>query len=196
MVDDADLKTEFARLAAPLVADPEVLTTLIGASRARRVAKGDHLVRQGDRVSSLHFIVSGLVRYYYLADGTEYTGQFFDEGKLVADVFAMTTGGEALQNIDALEDSDLIEIPRVALQSAFDSDHAMERVGRRIMEEVMAGSQRRTASLLQLNPEERYSRFVQMRPEVARRVPQYLIASYLGITPEALSRIRARRTRT
>jgi CRP-like cAMP-binding protein len=71
----------------------------------------------------------------------------------------------------------------------------MERAGRRWMEEGVAGSQRRTANLLQLKPQERYARFVATRPELARRVPQFLIASYLGITPEALSRIRRRRLR-
>jgi CRP-like cAMP-binding protein len=64
------------------------------------------------------------------------------------------------------------------------------------MEEGVAGSQRRTANLLQLKPDERYARFVASRPELARRVPQFLIASYLGITPEALSRIRRRRLQT
>ena len=80
-----------------------------------------------------------------------------------------------------------------ALNAAYDADHALERFGRRLVEEAMSGSQRRTASFLQLSPEERYTRFVATRPEIFRRVPQFLTASYLGITPEALSRIRGRR---
>lgn len=161
--------------------------------KVRTLAKGQHLTRQGEPSQALYFVRSGLIRYYYLADGVEHTGQFFDEGTVVADVHALLTGASGLQNIDALEPSVVLEIPRSALQMAFDEDHALERTGRRWMEEGMAGSQRRTASLLQLKPDERYARFVAMRPALAKRVPQYLIASYLGITPEALSRIRRRR---
>ena len=61
-----------------------------------------------------------------------------------------------------------------------------------MVEAALVGSQRRSTSLLTLAPDERYRTFVNARPEVARRVPQYLIASYLGITPESLSRIRGR----
>ena len=88
---------------------------------------------------------------------------------------------------------DFLEEPVEALNAAYDADHALERFGRRLVEEAMSGSQRRTASFLQLSPEERYTRFVATRPEIFRRVPQFLTASYLGITPEALSRIRGRR---
>lgn len=192
-MDATDFIAEVERLAAPLAPAPSVLRTLTAAMKVRTLAKGQHLTRQGEPSQALYFVRSGLIRYYYLADGVEHTGQFFDEGTVVADVHALLTGGSGLQNIDALEPSVVLEIPRSALQMAFDEDHALERTGRRWMEEGMAGSQRRTASLLQLKPDERYARFVAMRPALAKRVPQYLIASYLGITPEALSRIRRRR---
>jgi CRP-like cAMP-binding protein len=193
-LDTTDFVAELARLAAPLPPDPDVLRRLTAAMKVRSLPKGQHLARQGEPSQALFFVRSGLIRYYYLADGVEHTGQFFDEGTVIADVHALLTGGPGLQNIDALEASVVLEIPRSALLAAFDADHAMERCGRRWMEEGMAGSQRRTASLLQLKPEDRYARFVAMRPALAKRVPQYLIASYLGITPEALSRIRRRRT--
>ncbi|KPF67319.1 hypothetical protein IP88_12400 [alpha proteobacterium AAP81b] len=173
--------------------DPKVLATLLASVRPRRVLRGEHLCRQGEPSDSVVFIRSGLLRYYYLADGNEHTGQFFDEGMLVGDVFTMTGGAPALQNIDALEASELLVLPIAALHAAYAADHGLERFGRRLIEIGMVGSQRRTAALLQLSPEARYDRFVATRPEVARRVPLYLVASYLGITPEALSRIRRRR---
>lgn len=179
--------------AAPKAVSPEARAALVQTIGQRTLAKGEHLFRQGDSAQTLYFIQAGLLRYYYLADGAEHTGQFFDEGMFLADVFALTTGAPGTQNIDALEASVVLTIPRAALLAAYDADHAFERFGRRIMEEVVAGSQRRSASLLQKTPEERYAHFVAMRPGVARRVPQYVIASYLGITPEALSRIRRRR---
>ncbi|MFY8141015.1 MAG: Crp/Fnr family transcriptional regulator [Caulobacter sp.] len=195
-MDATDFIAEVTRLAAPLAPDPAVLRTLTAAIRVRSVAKGQHLVRQGEPFRALYFVRSGVIRYYYLSNGVEYTGQFFDEGTVFADVHALLTGAGCLQNIVAVEASIVLEIPYPALLAAYEADHALERTGRRWMEEGVAGSQRRTANLLQLKPDERYARFVATRPDLARRVPQFLIASYLGITPEALSRIRRRRLQT
>ena len=78
------------------------------------------------------------------------------------------------------------------MNAGYGADHAIERFGRLMLEEALIGSQRRASRLLTLQPEDRYRRFVETRPEVVRRVPQYLIASYLGLTPESLSRIRRR----
>jgi len=187
------LDAALASRAAPFVPTPQVQAAFRAALRERSLQKGEHLFREGDPGDALYFVRKGLLRYYYLADGIEHTGQFFDEGKFVGDVFALTTGAPGLQNIDALEPSEVLVIPTTILTASYDADQAFERFGRRVMEEAMAGSQARTASLLKLSPQERYARFVAMRPEVARRVPQYVVASYLGITPEALSRIRRRR---
>ncbi len=181
------------RLTTPLISDPAVRKTFLATVQQRHFSKGAHLCREGDAAEALYFVTSGLLRYYYLADGVEHTGQFFDEDMFVADVFALTTGAPVIQNIDALTDTDVLVIPRVALLAAYDTDHAMERFGRRAIEAAAAGSQRRNANLLQLSPEQRYAQFLKVRPEVANRVPLYVIASYLGITPEALSRIRRRR---
>lgn len=182
------------RGAAPLKPHPTAEAAFMGALHERTLTKGQHLLREGDPGEAIFFVRSGLLRYYYSADGVEHTGQFFDEGTFVADVFALTSGAPSLQNINALEASEVIVIPLAAMMAAYDADHGFERFGRRMMEAALAGSQRRTASLLKLSPAARYRRFVEMRPEVARRVPQYTIASYLGITPEALSRIRRRRS--
>lgn len=192
-MDCETLKAEIARLASPRVPDQQVMDRLMTAVREQTFPKGQHLARAGDAAEGLWFIRSGLVRYYFLADGVEHTGQFFDDGMFFADVFALTTGGLGLQNIDALADTEALLIPRAALFAAYDADHAMERFGRRLIEEAMAGVQRRNAALLQLSAEARYERLLQTRPEVVRRMPQYVVASYLGITPEALSRIRRRR---
>jgi CRP-like cAMP-binding protein len=169
------------------------LARLESAVRVKTLAKGEHILREGDRAEAAFFVRTGVLRYYYLADGVEHTGQFFDEGRMMGDIAALTTGAPALQNIDALTPAEVLMIPHAALLAAYDADHGIERYGRRALEESMAGSQRRTANLLKLSPADRYAAFVRNRPEVARRVPQYVIASYLGITPEALSRIRRRR---
>lgn len=195
-IEDRHVRTlegSICGLCTPMVPDRRTLDALTRAARTQLVRKGEHLCRQGDVATSLFLVRSGLLRYYYLAAGIEQTGQFFETGMFVADVFALTRSAPSLQNIDALTDSEVLVIPRKALYAAYDADHAIERFGRILMEEAMAGSQRRTASLLQLTPAQRYETFLRVRPGVAASVPLYVAASFLGVTPEALSRIRRRR---
>jgi CRP-like cAMP-binding protein len=185
------------RAVAPLVPAPEVLARIAGLAELRRLDKGEHLLLAGDVAGHIYFIAAGLLRYYHLdpASGSERTGQFFDAGQVVTDAESYLMDTPSRQSIEALEPSDVLCLPRRAILAAYDADHAIERYGRLMVEEALTGTQRRATRLLTLSPEELYRVFVTTRPEVARRVPQYLIASYLGITPEALSRIRGRAVR-
>lgn len=189
------MKAAIAGLARPLAIADAAMAALLATVRCRRVARGEALCRQGEPAPAMFYVRSGLLRYFYRSDDSEHTGQFFDAGMMVGDVFTMGGGSEALQNIDVLEPGELLVVPIAALHAAYACDHGLERFGRRLIEIGMIGSQRRTAALLQRSPEQRYDDFVTTRPEVARRVTLYVVASYLGITPEALSRIRRRRTR-
>ncbi len=180
---------------APLEPGQAAEEAFSAALAVRHYGKGEPLARAGEMSRHLFFVRSGLIRYYYLSDGIEHTGQFFGPGMFAADVLSVTTDVPAVQTFDALEPTVAVLVPVEALRRAYDSDHAFERFGRRMIEIGMAGSQRRTANLLMRSPEERYDDFVRRRPEVTRSVPQYIIASFLGITPESLSRIRNRRLR-
>lgn len=185
-------------MAAPLVPADEALDRLLTAGRVIKVARATPVLRVGEVADQLFSIHRGLLRYYYLdaVTGGERTGQFFDEGGIVTDAASFLTGAPATQTIETVEDALLFLIPRAALMKAYDDDHAIERFGRKMIESGFLGSQRRTANLLNLSPEDRYRHYVDTRPEIVRRVPQYLLASFLGITPESLSRIRARHART
>ena len=188
-----DLSAAIKALASPMVPKEETLQGLSRRLTERTFDRGQHLSRVGEVADTLYFVRSGLLRYYYLSDDKEHTGQFFDAGTFVADLSSITTGTPTQQNIEALEPSLVVSIPVASLLEAYEADHAMERFGRKLVETAMVGSQRRSASLLVRSPEQRYDTFVQSRPEIAGRVAQYMVASYLGITPESLSRLRARR---
>jgi CRP-like cAMP-binding protein len=180
---------------APLVPGPASLARLLNGARHRVLRKGDHILRAGSIADEVFFVHEGLLRYYFndpADDGQERTGQFFDAGIVATDAESYLMRTPAEQNFEALEKSSVVALPRAVLNAGYDQDHAIERFGRLMLEEALVGSQRRATRLLVLQPEERYRRFVETRPEVARRVPQYLIASYLGLTPESLSRIRRR----
>ncbi|MEO0387609.1 MAG: Crp/Fnr family transcriptional regulator [Pseudomonadota bacterium] len=180
---------------APLVPDQTALAALHSGARHRVLEKGEHILRAGVIAEEVFFVHRGLLRYYFNdpgANGQERTGQFFDAGIVVTDAESFLARRPAEQNFEALEKSSIVALPRATLNAGYDADHAIERFGRLMLEEALVGSQRRAGRLLTLQPEERYRRFVETRPEVARRVPQYLIASYLGLTPESLSRIRRR----
>lgn len=180
---------------APLVPSAAAIERLHRGARHRVLAKGDHILFAGTVADEVFFVHQGLLRYYFNDPndgGQERTGQFFDEGIVVTDAESFLARVPAEQNFEAMEKSSIVVLPRAVLNSGYDDDHAIERFGRLMLQEALIGSQRRASRLLTLQPEDRYRRFVETRPEVARRVPQYLIASYLGLTPESLSRIRRR----
>jgi len=158
----------------------------------RRLAKHEPLLRAGEVCTQIAFINQGCLRYYYLKDGSEFNGQFFFEGSWVGDYQSFLTGQPAVQYIDALEDTELLTMSRTDLLTLYTEQPRFERFGRLLAENVVIGSQRRTASLLFDTPEERYLKLIAERPKVVERIPLHHIASYLGIKPESLSRIRKR----
>lgn len=185
------------RQAHPVEPGEAALERLVEATRVVSVDRGACVLRAGDVAGHLFHIDRGLLRYYYLdpETGAERTGQFFDEGGTVTDAASFLTGSPATQTIEAIEDSVLLLVPKVAMLRAYDEDHATERFGRKMVEAGFLGSQRRAANLLNMSPDDRYRHYVRTRPEIVNRVPQYLLASFLGVTPESLSRIRGRLAR-
>jgi CRP-like cAMP-binding protein len=188
------IEQEILRMCSPLVPSASAMAALGSAMRCRDVLKGEQLARQGQLGGDLFFVESGILRSYYTSGGTEVTGQFFDRGRFFGDVQALCTDGPAMHSIDVIESGQIVMLSPAALNAAYDADHALERFGRNLMTISLLGTQRRAAALLRSSAEELYDALMQQRPELARRLPQFMIASYLGITPEALSRIRRRRT--
>ncbi len=166
---------------------------LAGTLEVRNFLPGDKLFQPGETDASLHYLCIGLVRYFYLADdGRERNHTFARETNLVSCLSSFVGAGSCNFTIEALEPTETLAVPSDAVR-AFNHRHEYwNRLKLRLMEHVALRKAAREAEFLLASAEERYRRFMETFGNVAHRIPQYHIASYLGITPVALSRIRKR----
>jgi len=166
----------------------ETLSTIF---RVRNVDEQEHLVLPGDSVYELYFVGSGLLRFYYQAEnGTETNKAFIPENTFVGPLAAPSLDLPVVYGIQALEPATLLVTPYAEFVALFDEHPIFDRLGRKLAEWFLARKELRARNLLQHQARERYLAFQQQFPELAKRVPQYHIASYLGITEVSLSRLK------
>lgn len=155
------------------------------------VKKGTVWVGPGDTAKFLGFVTQGVFRKYFTLDnGKEFTKGFTTEGQLVAPYVSLLTGNASELAIDALEDVTLITIEYNKLIEAYDRDLCWQIIGRKVAESLFIERERREYELLMLSAKERLLSFEREYPGLVNRIPQYAIASYIGITPVALSRMK------
>ncbi|MES2701724.1 MAG: Crp/Fnr family transcriptional regulator [Bacteroidota bacterium] len=163
----------------------------VAMAEQRLFRKNEYIFRQGDIPRFNIFITSGCIRTYYVGDdGKERTTYFAEEGYWTGDLESMREAKPTQQNLQALEDTDSISLTRDKWEQAYEQFAWVRAIH-------ALGQQRRAAKLalhighlLTDSPEANYLRLLQERPKLVQRVPQYYIASYLGVSPETLSRIR------
>lgn len=165
--------------------------TLAAIFRVREVRAGEHLLLPGDATHEWLFISEGLLRFFYVADdGTESNKAFLAEGAFAGSLAAAVLGLPVVYGIQALEPTVVLAARYADFVALYEVDPVFERLGRRFAELLLMRKELRTRSLLQQNAAERYRSFVAQHPELVQRVPQYHIASYLGISEVHLSRLR------
>lgn len=153
-------------------------------------AKGDILQREGQLSSKTFYVKKGLLRSYTIdSKGKEHIYMFASEGWLVSDIESQVFKNETVLFIDAIENSEVYIIDANNVESSLDSVTALKDMVNPLLKRVGV-MQRRILALMSSSARERYESFLQIYPELPNRVPQKMIASYLGITPEALSTIR------
>jgi CRP-like cAMP-binding protein len=159
----------------------------------KKLRKRQYILQQDDVCKNLIFVEKGLLRSYSLDEkGNEHILQFAPEGWWISDAYSFLTSENSKYNIDAIEDSELLLITNTAIDQLYEHVPKFERYFRILTQNNMIAMQKRVTSELSSSAEEKYINLIAAYPNIVARVPQHMIASYLGLTPESLSRIRKR----
>ncbi|MEL6538962.1 MAG: Crp/Fnr family transcriptional regulator [Bacteroidota bacterium] len=161
-------------------------------AKVRRVKKGQVLLRKGDEWSPTFYVEKGLLRSYLVdTKGKEHIFLFAPEGWVIADVESLEFRQSATLYIDCLEDSEVVEFDKNAIAELKLPREAL--LGNiQLLYRRLAMLQHRVMMQMSAPAADRYAYFMELYPQLSKRVPQYMIASYLGITPQALSTLRGR----
>jgi len=175
----------------PLLAPDEALD-ILQAMRIEKHPKGHLLIKEGNRVKDCFFLIKGCVRQYQLIDGNEKTTAFYTDGHGFSSFTSAAKKTASGYNFECLEECKLAVISiekELELYKKYPNFESLSRVG---METQLGEYQDMMATFISQKPEERYLDLLQNRPDLINKVPQYHLASYLGVSAETLSRIRRR----
>nr|WP_255695616.1 Crp/Fnr family transcriptional regulator [Pedobacter sp. MC2016-14] len=157
----------------------------------KKLRKKQYLLQEGDVWKYNAFITHGCLRTYSVDEkGHEHNLSFSIENWWVGDRESLQTGQPSLYNIDAIEDSEIALISKINFDLLCQELPAFNAMVNSILQKSFIASQKRIHSFISLSAEEKYLKFLAQYPQLVNRVPQGMIASYLGITPETLSRVR------
>jgi CRP/FNR family transcriptional regulator, anaerobic regulatory protein len=158
----------------------------------KQYKKKDFLLREGQICNKVFFINSGCTRIFYNVDGLENTIQFFFADRWYTDYTSFLTGQATSENMQALEPCEVVQVGKSDLYKLYDTHPVFDRVGRVMAENAFQSISQLNKMLTNEEPEERYLNLLKQRPELVEKIPQHYLASYLGIQPQSLSRIRKR----
>lgn len=158
----------------------------------KKLRKKRFLLEDGDPCIYTTFIEKGLLRSFTIDEkGNEHILQFGMQGWWVADLYSFLTGEASEYNIEALEDSELLLITKSSWDLLLNEVPAFECYFRILIQNNLIATQRRLMGTMSTTAEERYQKLLNDIPDITQRVPQHMIASYIGITRETLSRLRS-----
>ena len=158
--------------------------------QTKKYAKADHLLKADEYEKGVHYITKGSVRLYYVTpEGKEFNQTFKFEGDLVSGYASLIMSQKSWYFIETMETTETFFLEYKVLLEFFGRHACWERLGRKIAEEHYIRKERREFAFLSLSAEQRYQQMLEERPKYMERVPQYHVASYLGITAPAFNRL-------
>jgi CRP/FNR family transcriptional regulator, anaerobic regulatory protein len=168
------------------------IAAFVKVLEVKSLKKKEFLLQEGKICDRISFINSGIVRLFYTVDGIENTIQFFFPNSWHTDYASFLTEQPSLETLQALEPTEVLQIRKADLYMLYQKYPVFERVGRVFAEQAFLSVNGLNKMHINEQPEERYLNLIKLRPELIEKIPQHYIASYLGIKPESLSRIRKR----
>jgi len=171
---------------------PDEIGVLQSLFTHKKFRKHQYILQEGEVSTHDNFIIKGLCRTYRVDEkGQEHILRFTPEEWWTGDLASFLSGKPSIYNVDCLEDTEVLRISSADLEKLFESVPKMNKYFRLLYQKSIISYNLRLASNLSKSASERYEEFIQRYPDILQRVPNHQIASYLGITPQSLSRIRS-----
>jgi CRP-like cAMP-binding protein len=190
MTDPASLVKIKAFIEMIVQPDAEEWNAFAEIVQTKTLKRKDLLLKEGQICTFIAFLNSGVLREYSYQHDKEVTVDFVGENQFTSDYQSFLMRTPSRQNLEALTDVDLLILQKDAVDGLYDKYKIWERFGRLIIERVFCGAEAKRKRIISTSHEEQYRDFVASYPDIIQQVPQYYIASYLGLSPEHLSRLR------
>lgn len=178
-------------LAEKASVEPDKIKEITDLVQTREIKKNESLLKAGEKCDYIFYVEKGLLRFFSLNEnGKEHVIQFAPESWFVGDRSSIFYDQASAFYIDAVEDTRVVLLDRDFSRNASNISRAFRNYNEHILHKHVQQLQHRINLLVSASAEERYLDFIKTYPDLINRVPQWMIASYLGITPEGLSRVR------
>lgn len=170
----------------------EERNALIESMDVKTLKKNDFILKENQHNKNTFFILKGLVRQFEAINGEEVTTNFYREGQWIISLTSFSENPISQDNLLCIEETAIVIGNEEKAQELFKKFPRLETVSRIVLETVFAEQHKWMMSYLTDTPEKRYLKLLETQPDIFQKVPQYHIASYIGVKPESLSRIRKR----
>jgi CRP-like cAMP-binding protein len=189
--DDMNTERIIANISKHIKLDEEETGFFLSLLKTRKLKKKELLLRAGDICRYESFVTQGCLRNYYIDEnGVEHIVMFAIEGWWISDLYSLLTQQPARFSIEALEETEVLQISKDDLEQLYIKVPKFDRLYRILFQNAFIAQENRITQNLALTAEQRYLQFLQKYPALEQRVPQKQIAAFLGMTPEFLSMIR------
>jgi CRP-like cAMP-binding protein len=184
------MKTDLKKFISKYVALPEIELEYIASKfKSKSVKKNTYLLRHGDTCKDLVFVQKGCLRLYYLKDDIEVSVWFAFEQSSAIEIYSFISGNPSNYFLQAIEDSEVLYLPKTELNKLYQSQPKMQEMMRNFWEDVILNLINRFTALQKDSAEQRYLDLLN-KPAYLETIPQKYLASFIGVTPTSLSRIR------